>query len=167
LLKQVQSWVMTEVAPLTPTEEVLWRSFMRLVVTLPRALGDDLDRACGMTANEYTTLMHLSEAPNREMGITDLASATAPSVSRMSRLLDDLQARELIVKRRSEFDGRGSLACLTRYGLRSLKSAYPDHLASVRRLFMDRISAADKARMARALEAVASHVDESAKRRPA
>ena len=40
----------------------LWRSFMRLVITLPRALGDDLDRARGMTANEYTTLMHLSEA---------------------------------------------------------------------------------------------------------
>jgi DNA-binding MarR family transcriptional regulator len=157
---------MMQVPPLTPTEEVLWRSFMRLVITLPRALGEDLDRTRGMTANEYTTLMHLSEAPNREMRITDLASATALSVSRMSRLLDDLQARELIVKRRSEFDGRGNLACLTRQGLTSLKLAYPDHLASVRRLFMDHIAAADKARMARALEAVASHVDESANRRP-
>jgi DNA-binding MarR family transcriptional regulator len=155
-----------KVEPLTQAEEVLWRSLMRLVVTLPRALGDDLVRARGITANDYTTLMHLSEAPNRELRITDLAAASALSVSRMSRLLDELQARQLIVKRRSEIDGRGSLACLTRQGLALLKSAYPDHLASVRRLVMDHIDEADKARMARALEAVAARVDEPTTRQP-
>jgi DNA-binding MarR family transcriptional regulator len=153
-----------KVDPLTQTEEVLWRSLMRLVITLPRALGDDLVRARGMTANEYTTLMHLSEAPNRELGITDLAAAAALSVSRMSRLLDELQARQLILKRRSETDGRGNIAVLTRQGLAALKSAYPEHLASVRRLVMDHIEHADKARTARALEAVAAKVDESAMR---
>jgi DNA-binding MarR family transcriptional regulator len=157
---------MAQVDPLSRTEEVLFRALMRLVITLPRALGDDLVRARGMTANEYTTLMHLSEAPNRELRITDLAAATALSVSRMSRLLDDLQARELIVKRRTEIDGRGNLACLTRKGLSLLKSAYPEHLASVRRLVMDHIDSADKARVARALEAVAASVDESAMRQP-
>jgi DNA-binding MarR family transcriptional regulator len=119
-----------------------------------------------MTANEYTTLMHLSEAPNRELGITDLAAAAALSVSRMSRLLDDLETRELIFKRRSETDGRGSIACLTRKGLAALKSAYPEHLASVRRLVLDHINDADKARMARLLETVATSVDQSASRKP-
>jgi len=153
-----------KVEPLTETEEVLWRSLMRLVITLPRALGDDLVRARGVSANEYTTLMHLSEAPNRELGITDLAAAAALSVSRMSRLLDDLQARQLILKRRSATDGRGNIACLTRQGLAALKSAYPEHLASVRRLVIDHIDDADKARTARVLEAVAASVDESAMR---
>lgn len=150
---------MARVEPLTGTEEVLFRSLMRLVITLPRALGDDLVRARGITANEYTTLMHLSEAPNRQLRITELATATALSVSRMSRLLDDLQARQLIVKRATEIDGRGSLACLTDKGLASLKAAYPEHLASVRRLVMDHIGEADKVRLARALDAVASSVD--------
>jgi len=158
---------MAQVDPLSQTEELLWRSLMRLVVTLPRALGDDLVRARGITANEYTTLMHLSEAPNRELGVTDLAAATALSVSRMSRLLDDLQARELIFKRRSGTDGRGNIACLTREGRAALRGAYPEHLASVRRLVLDHINEADKARMAGALEAVAISVDESALRRPA
>ena len=158
---------MAQVAPLTRSEEVLFRSLMRLVITLPRALGDDLLRARGMTANEYTTLMHLSEAPNRELRITDLAAATALSVSRMSRLLDDLQERQLIVKRPTETDGRTSLACLTRRGLTSLRSAYPEHLASVRRLVMDHIDEADKARLARALEAVAASVDATVMRQPA
>jgi DNA-binding MarR family transcriptional regulator len=137
---------------------------MRLVITLPRALGDDLTRARGMSANEYTTLMHLSEAPNRELGVTDLAAAAALSVSRMSRLLDDLQTRQLILKRRSEIDGRGNIAYLTRQGLAALKSAYPQHLASVRRLVLDQIDDAAKAQTARVLEAVAANVDGSAVR---
>jgi DNA-binding MarR family transcriptional regulator len=157
---------MVQVEPLTPTEELLFRSLVRLVITLPGALGDDLVQARGMTAREYLTLMHLSEAPTTQLRITDLAAATALSVSRMSRLLDDLQARHLIVKRPSEIDGRGNVACLTRQGLALLKSAYPEHLASVRRLVMDHIDEADRARIARALEAVAANVDASAMRQP-
>jgi DNA-binding MarR family transcriptional regulator len=153
-----------QVEPLTRTEEVLFRSLMRLATTLPRALGEDLVHARGVTANEYKTLMKLSEAPHQELRITDLAAATALSVSRMSRLLDDMQARQLIVKRRSEIDGRGNLACLTRQGLSGLKSAYPDHLASVRRLVMDHIDEADKVLLARILEVLAASVDESAQR---
>ena len=98
------------------------------------------------------------------MRISDLASATALSISRMSRQLDEMQARGLVVKRRSESDGRGSLACLTRDGLTALKSAYPEHLASVRRLVMDHIDAADKDTIGRVLEAVAAHVDQAGKR---
>lgn len=157
---------MAQVAPLTSDEEILFRALMRLMVTLPRALGDDLLRARGVTANEYTTLMHLSEASNRQMRVTDLAAASALSVSRMSRLLDELQARQLIVKRPSEIDGRGNLACLTRQGLALLKSAYPDHLACVRRLVMDCIDETDTARIARALQAIATSVDQSVMRQP-
>ncbi|HEY2166225.1 MAG TPA: MarR family winged helix-turn-helix transcriptional regulator [Jatrophihabitantaceae bacterium] len=157
---------MVQAAGLTRNEEMLFRSLMRLVVTLPRALGEDLVRTRGMSAGEYTALMHLSEAPHREMRITDLASATALSVSRMSRLLDELQSRDLIVKRRSESDGRGNVARLTRQGLSKLKAAYPDHLACVRRLVMDHIDTADIERVARVLEAVAVSVDEASKRAP-
>jgi DNA-binding MarR family transcriptional regulator len=157
---------MVQAAGLTRNEEMLFRSLMRLVVTLPRALGEDLVRTQGMSAGEYTALMHLSEAPHREMRITDLASATALSVSRMSRLLDELQSRDLIVKRRSESDGRGNVARLTRQGLSKLKAAYPDHLACVRRLVMDHIDIADIERVARVLEAVAVSVDEASKRAP-
>ena len=52
----------------------------------------------------------------------------------------------------------------TEQGLAALKSAYPEHLTSVRRLVMDQIDDADKTRTARVLEAVATSVDESAMR---
>jgi DNA-binding MarR family transcriptional regulator len=163
---------MPQLAPLTPTEEALWRALMRLMFTLHRSLDDDLVRACGMTANEYTVLMNLSEAPNRELGITDLADAAALSVSRMSRLIDELQSRDLVAKRRSEIDRRGNVASLTRHGLAQLKAAYPAHLASARRLVMDHLDPDDVACVARALDVISIQLDESkssgrARRHPA
>jgi DNA-binding MarR family transcriptional regulator len=135
---------------------------MRLMLTLHRALDDDLVRARGMTANEYTVLMNLSEAPNRELRITELADAAALSVIRMSRLVDDLQSQNMVAKRRSETDGRGNVATLTRQGAARLRAAYPDHLASARRLVLDHVDHDDVARVARVLQVIATHLDERA-----
>jgi DNA-binding MarR family transcriptional regulator len=162
LPKQVKIAPMPELAPLTPTEEALWRALMRLMLTLHRALDDDLLRARGMTANEYTVLMNLSEAPHRELRISELADAAALSVSRMSRLIDDLQSRNLVAKRPSEIDGRCNVASLTRQGVARLKAAYPDHLASARRLVLDHVDRDDVATVARTLEVIAIQLDERA-----
>jgi DNA-binding MarR family transcriptional regulator len=133
---------MATVEPLSPTEEVLWRAVMRIVKVIPRHLDSDLIRGAGLTASEYTTIMHLSEAPNRELRMADLAGATDLSASRMTRLVDDLQTRGLVTKTASSSDARGNVARLTPRGMAKLKSAWPVHLASVRRRFLDCIDAA-------------------------
>jgi DNA-binding MarR family transcriptional regulator len=104
---------MPSVDPLTPSEEALWRALMRIVMTLPRLLDSDLVRTTGLTASEYTTIMCLSEAPDRELRMVDLAEANGLSPSRTTRLVDDLQSRGLVTKRASSADGRSNLAKLT------------------------------------------------------
>ena len=125
--------------PLTAEEEVLWRALMRIVVALPRELDSDLVRATGLTANEYKTLMALSEAPNRELRMAELANATGLSASRVTRLVGDLQSRGFVSKRACAADGRGNVAKLAPQGFAKLKSAWPAHLASVRRRVFDYI----------------------------
>jgi hypothetical protein len=73
-----------KVEPLSTTEEEFWRALMRIVLSLPRRLDSDLVRTVGVTANEYTTLMCLSEAPGRELRMADLANAAALSPSRLA-----------------------------------------------------------------------------------
>ena len=151
---------MAKADPLSATEEAFWRALMRIVLSLPHRLDIDLVRAVGITANEYTTLMCLSEAPNRELRMADLANAAALSPSRMTRLVDELQEQGLVTKRASSEDGRGNVAKLTPAGLAKLKVAWPAHLASVRKQVFDHIDPSTIAKAAQALSEVASTLDE-------
>jgi len=152
---------MASVEPLSPTEEELWRAVMRIVKVLPRHLDSDLIRDASLTASDYTTIMHLSEAPNRELRMADLATATDLSASRMTRLVDDLQSRGLVTKTVSSSDARGNVARLTPRGMAKLKSAWPVHLASVRRRLFDHLDASTVEIVARALSEVATHLEDS------
>src|SRR3984885_14440484 len=152
---------MAAVEPLSPSEEALWRTVMRIIKVIPRHLDSDLIRGAGLTASEYTTIMHLSEGPNRELRMADLATATDLSPSRMTRLVNDLQSRGLVVKTASSSDARGNVARLTPRGRAKLKSAWPVHLASVRRRFFDCIDPAAVEGVAKALAEVADHLEDS------
>jgi DNA-binding MarR family transcriptional regulator len=112
---------------------------MSIVKAIPRHLDADLLQGSGLSASEYSTIMHLSEAPNRELRMSDLASACELSASRMTRLVDDLQSRSLVTKEVSSTDARGNVARLTPKGMVKLKAAWPIHLESVRTRFFDHV----------------------------
>ena len=151
---------MATIEPLSPAEEVLWRAVMRLIKVLPRYLDADLASGAGMSASEYVALMHLSEAANRELRMTELSNATGLSASRVTRLVDGLESRGLVVKRASASDRRGAVARLTPQGMTRLKSAWRVHLTSVRRRFFDHIDDATVEPVAGALTAVAAQLED-------
>jgi DNA-binding MarR family transcriptional regulator len=142
--------------PLSDSEEQLWRAEMRILKVLPRLLDSDLVKDAGLTASEYSTLMHLSEAPDRQLRMADLASATDLSASRMTRLVDELQSRGLVSKTTSSSDARGNVAKLTPRGAATMRSAWPVHLASVRRHFFDHIKVSEIEKTASTLSQVAA-----------
>jgi len=146
--------------PLSSKEEELWRIFIRIVKVMPRLLDADLTRGAGMTASEYTTLMMLSEAPNRELRMSDLASATGLSASRTTRLVDDLKSRGLVTKTASSSDARANVTRLTSRGMRKLKTAWPVHLTSVRTRFLDQIPPKSIDCVGKGLNSVAAHFED-------
>src|SRR5258708_33802894 len=84
---------MATLRPLSPPEEALWRAIMRINKVLPRHLDTDLIQGAGLTASEYITLMSLSEAPNRDLRMSDLANAAGLPATRPTRLLEDRHSR--------------------------------------------------------------------------
>jgi DNA-binding MarR family transcriptional regulator len=127
---------------LNDDEELVWRSLMRLVFTLRPALDEDLQRSCGLSSTEYSVLMHLSESPDRQLRMSELADRTSLSPSRISRVIDGM-ARSGLVERRpgaGSGDGRNTFAALTRTGLATLRRAWPHHLRSVRHRAFDHLS---------------------------
>nr|WTB34869.1 MarR family winged helix-turn-helix transcriptional regulator [Streptomyces sp. NBC_00830] len=145
---------MTADNPLTAQEERFWRALMRVIVALPRSLDEDLLRTTGLTLTEYVVLMSLSEAENQELRMTELAAATALSASRISRVVEALQGRGQVAKRRYEGDGRGNVTSITPEGLKRLQAAYPVHLASARKRVVDQLDGRSLSALARQFEAV-------------
>jgi DNA-binding MarR family transcriptional regulator len=149
---------MVRVEPLSGAEDDLWRALMRIMLSLPRHLDRDLMLAVGVNSNEYLTLMSLSEAPNRELRMTDLARSTYLSASRTTRVVDQLQARGLATKRASAKDGRGNVAALTSAGLAKVEASRWVYLARMRALVLDHIDRATAKDASQALLQIADRL---------
>jgi DNA-binding MarR family transcriptional regulator len=144
---------------LDPSEESFWRSLMRIVLWLPRRMDVELLEAAGITLNEYLTLMALSEAPAGELRMTGLAHTTALSASRMTRLVDDLQTRGLVLKRASADDRRGHVASVTPLGQARLEAARLVQLSCVRALVIDHVDPDSTVDAAEALSEIAEGLE--------
>jgi DNA-binding MarR family transcriptional regulator len=140
--------------PLSADEEALIRELGRVMSVLPRAVDADMIREQQLPASEYTTLMHLSEAPHRLMRMSELAAVCNLSVSGMTRVVNRLEGRGLVKRVRCDRDARGWNAVLTDRGFARLEQAWPANLASVRRHILDHLETADIKRLAAALRSI-------------
>jgi DNA-binding MarR family transcriptional regulator len=141
--------------PLDATEERAWRDLARFFVVAPRLLDEDLQRGANMSLSTYSALTHLSEAPGQTLRITELANGAYLSGSRTTRLVDELVADGLVVKRRCSEDARGVDVILTAKGLQTLQRAYPVHLRSVRSRVLDHVPRSALPALAQAMRAIA------------
>jgi DNA-binding MarR family transcriptional regulator len=135
------------------------RALGRLMMVMPRALNADLEREQRMSASEYSVLRQLSESRSGSMRMSELAQACDMSLSGMTRLADKLAAAGLIERTRCPDDARGWNAVLTPAGLARLRTAWPTHLASVRRHIFDHLDGLDLVKLAAALSAIATDTD--------
>ena len=142
--------------PLSREEEAVARALGRVIIVVPRAIDADLTREQRLTLNEYSALMHLSEAPERRLRMSELAAECDVSLSGMTRIVGRLEADGLIERVQGTEDARGSNAVLTDAGLARLEQAYPSHLASVRRHVMDHLGELDLVGLAEALRRFAT-----------
>jgi DNA-binding MarR family transcriptional regulator len=148
-----------ELTPLDAIEESAWRALARFFVAAPRLLDDDLQRGAHISLTAYSILLHLSEAPGRELRITELANRAYLSGSRTTRLVDELIASQLVTKERNAEDGRGFDVALTDEGLATLQRAYPVHLRSVRARVLDHIDRSTLPCFSTAMIAIAESLD--------
>jgi len=142
--------------PLSPHEEALLRELGRVMIVLPRVIDTDMMREQRLPLSEYTTLMHLSEAPNRRMRMSELAATANLSLSGMTRIVTRLENQGLIERTRCDEDARGWNAVLTDAGLARLEEAWPAHLASARRHVFDHLEGTDLIQLIHALRRIAT-----------
>ena len=129
---------------LTPTEESAWRKYIVASRRIFEALDDDL-AAHGLSNSDYEILVHLSDAKDRSLRMSDLADRTILSRSRLSHRIKYMEGKGWVVRQKCDSDKRGTWAVMTTKGWNTIVKAAPDHVASIRKIFIDQINKADQA----------------------
>ena len=109
-----------------------WEALFRAQVSVLRQLNSEFPSG-ELSLNEYDVLFNLSRQDEHRLRLRDLNRhllLTQPSVS---RLVDRLVQRELVVKESDPGDGRGTIVCLTESGYALFKRVAVLHAESIRK----------------------------------
>src|SRR5438093_1365297 len=127
---------------LTPQASVAaFSRLLRAHSTLSRELSARLVADHGLTINDYEALLHLSHAENGSLRRVDLAERLMLTPSGVTRLLDGLERDGWVRKGQCDSDARVTYAVLTDEGRERLEAAAKSHLAQVRALFEESLTA--------------------------
>jgi len=130
---------------LTPDQLSAWKKFVAVVEILPGILDSQLQRDADLTHFEYFTMAMLSEAPERTLRMTSLASATNSTLPRLSHVVSRLEKRGYVDRSPCPEDRRATNTTLTEAGWQKVVATAPGHVDTVRENVIDPLTAADVA----------------------
>ncbi|WP_028709547.1 MarR family winged helix-turn-helix transcriptional regulator [Propionicicella superfundia] len=147
-----------DVVWLSAEQQRVWRSWLSASAAINEHLNEEL-RPFGLDLGEYEILVRLSEAPERQLRMSELAASVRQSRSRLTHAVSRLEKKGIVGRTNCPFDGRGVIAHLTDPGFELLAEAAFAHVRSVRDAFVDVVDPADFEALGRAMNAVLAAED--------
>jgi DNA-binding MarR family transcriptional regulator len=132
----------------TPEHARAWEGFLELSRRLRRAADGVLEPVDGLTVSMLGIMGRLTRAERRTLRQTDIAAAMGLSFSRISRLIDTLEARGLVERRPCPTDARAVNVTLTDDGLALTRRAQDAVFAFVEENFFASLDEAEIATLA-------------------
>jgi len=128
-------------------------------LALMRGFDTDLQRAHQLSHTEYVALEWLARAPDRTLGLSELAGRCQQSLSAISRTVGRLQTQGLVCRQQSTRDARACNAMLTGAGLQRYQQATPTHDISLRRYLFGHLKGIDLDTFGDALQHIIAAAD--------
>ena len=125
---------------LTEEEQRAWRGLLRMTSQLNARANRLLQEEYGISLADYEVLVALTEAPESQLRVFEVADALAWEQSRVSHQLARMQRRGLVAREGCASDARGAFAVLTEAGRAAIERAAPAHVEQVRQLVFDELS---------------------------
>lgn len=129
-------------------EVAAWHGLLLTSGRVLRALDQRLQHEHGISVGEFDVLITLYNAPDARLRMAELAQRVALSPAGLTHLVVRLERDRLVGRATDPEDRRGSYTVLTAKGLARLNAARPAHNDVIRRLFLNRITAEDRRRLA-------------------
>lgn len=136
------------------TSTLAWTGMHAAHRRLLKCLEHDLVTRHGIGLSGYKLLARLVEAEEGHARMSELADDALLSPSRVSRLVDDLVARDHLERRRCPDDSRVVWAAITDAGREFLADVHTTYVETVQREFFDRLSERDVKALARAFSSL-------------
>jgi DNA-binding MarR family transcriptional regulator len=150
---------MEQVQWLNEREERAWRTLQAMQLRLEGELARQLAADSGLSYPDYLVLVVLTGRPDGRIRLFELALALGWEKSRVSHHIARMSGRGLVKKQRCGSDRRGAYVLVTRRGRKEIETAAPGHVATVRRLFVDRLTPEQLDALGDAAEAVLTSFD--------
>ena len=147
-----------EIRWLDDEEQRTWRAFLSATRLLWAQLDRELQAEAAMPSSYYAILVLLSEAPQRALRMSELASETQSSPSRMSHAIGRLEKAGWVRRESCSDDRRGWYAVLTEEGMATLEAAAPGHVVSVRAHLFDQLSREELSQLRQISERLVNHL---------
>lgn len=128
-----------------------WEALLRTHAALTPLLAGLIEEETGLPLAWYDVLLELSRTPNRQLRMHELSERVVLSRSRVSRVVDEMVAADLVLKVPDPEDGRATLARMTPAGVTALRRAAPVYLRGIGEHFAKHLSATQVSSMKDAL----------------
>ena len=139
-------------------EQRTWRSFLVASRLFWDRVERQLQQCAGIPHAYYEILVRLSEAPEHTLRMSQLASTSLSSRSRLSHAVARMEENGWIRRLPFPDDRRGALAQLTDEGMARLEAAAPGHVEEVRAQLFDALSPAQLAALRDISDTLAAHL---------
>lgn len=134
-----------------------WSAFLRAHAVVVRRVDAEVQAKTNLPMAWYDVLLELNAAPGRRLRMQDLGEVVVLSRTRVSRIVDELVAENLVCREPNEEDRRSSYATITGEGRRRLRRAAPVYLEAIRKHFVAALDPQDLPGVARAMMALIDH----------
>jgi DNA-binding MarR family transcriptional regulator len=124
-------------------EQEVWRAYLDVMRLLMDRLQKQVSEDSGLSLGEYEVLVQLSEAPDRQLRMSELAARIVHSRSRLTHTVGRMEKRGLVRREPCEDDGRGVMCILIDAGFDVLVEAAPGHVEAVRQAIFDPLTPDD------------------------
>ena len=140
-------------------EQAAWVRLAAVLELLPGVLEAQLRRDADLSHFEYWVLAMLSEAPERTLRMTALASRTSATLSRLSHVVARLESRGLLERFPCPEDRRATNARLTEAGWELVVASAPGHLDTVREYVVDALTPRQITALTAITDAILDRID--------
>ena len=131
-----------------------WSELCELVDTVRVLLNRQLRAEVGLTLSENLVLCQVAMAPERRLRMVDVAAHLKVAKSAVTKTVDRLEQRGLLVRQNDPGDRRTVYAGLTEQGIKAFAAAQPAYLRSVDQHFAGLLDRAELLNLSRASSAV-------------